>query len=155
MKYMLLFYANASQAPHYTAEEGRAARQGWFDLLADMKAAGVYLSNHGLAPVTDATTVRVRNGETVATPGLHLVRVRRGMTAGGKLVAQPVGRHFQELHRGCLLQLRLKNRIEPLELNSRVLGSKAPIDFDLLRVAFRLPRSHLLPKRLFLADPPI
>ncbi len=69
MKYMLLFYANASQAPHYTAEEGRAARQGWFDLLADMKAAGVYLSNHGLAPVTDATTVRVRNGETVATPG--------------------------------------------------------------------------------------
>ncbi len=69
MKYMLLFYANASQAPHYTAEEGRAARQGWFDLLADMKAAGVYLLNHGLAPVTDATTVRVRNGETVATPG--------------------------------------------------------------------------------------
>jgi hypothetical protein len=69
MKYMLLFYGNASQAPHYTAEEGRAARQGWFDLLADMKAAGVYLSNHGLAPVTDATTVRVQNGETVATPG--------------------------------------------------------------------------------------
>ena len=69
MKYMLLFYANASQAPHYTPEEGRAARQGWFALLADMKVAGVYLSNYGLAPVTDATTVRVRNGETVATPG--------------------------------------------------------------------------------------
>jgi hypothetical protein len=34
-----------------------------------MKAAGVYLSNHGLAPVTDATTVRVQNGETVVTPG--------------------------------------------------------------------------------------
>jgi hypothetical protein len=77
------------------------------------------------------------------------------MTAGGKLVAQSVGRHFQELHRDCLLQLHLKNRIEPLELHSRVLGSKAPIDFDLLRVAFRLPCSHLLPKRLFLADPPI
>src|SRR5258708_23819188 len=69
MKDMLLFYANASQAPPYTAEKGRAARQGWFDLLADMKAAGVYLLNHGLAPVTNATTVRVQNGETVATPG--------------------------------------------------------------------------------------
>ena len=72
MKYMLLFYGNASQARHFqhlTAEEHSAARQSWFDLLADMKAAGVYLSNHGLAPVTDATTVRVQHGETVATPG--------------------------------------------------------------------------------------
>ncbi len=77
------------------------------------------------------------------------------MTAGGKLVAQSVGRHFQELPRGCLLQLHLKNRIEPLELDSRLLGGKAPIDFDLLHVAFRFPRSHLLPKCLFLADPPI
>jgi len=69
MKYMLLLYGNTSQAPHFTSEEQSAARQGWFDLLADMKAAGVYLSNHGLAPVTDATTVRVRNGETAATNG--------------------------------------------------------------------------------------
>jgi hypothetical protein len=49
------------------------------------------------------------------------------MTAGGKLVAQSVGRHFQKLHRGCLLQLRLKNRIEPFELDPRILGGKAPI----------------------------
>lgn len=69
MKYMLLLYGNTSQAPHYTPEEGRAARQGWFDLVADMKAAGVHLSNYGLAPVTDATTVRVRNGETRAING--------------------------------------------------------------------------------------
>lgn len=69
MKYMLLLYANPSQVPHFTPEEGRAAKQSWFDLLADMEAAGVYLSNHGLAPVTHATTVQVRNGETVATPG--------------------------------------------------------------------------------------
>ena len=69
MKYMLLQYGNASQAPHYTREEAQAARQSWFDLLADMKAAQVYLGNYGLAPVTDATTVRVRNGETVASTG--------------------------------------------------------------------------------------
>jgi hypothetical protein len=69
MKYMLLLYGNTSQAPSFAPEERSAARQSWFDLLADMKAAGVYLSNYGLAPVTDATTVRIRNGETVATPG--------------------------------------------------------------------------------------
>jgi hypothetical protein len=34
-----------------------------------MKAAQVYLENYALAPVTDATTVRVRNGETVASKG--------------------------------------------------------------------------------------
>ena len=39
MKYMLLLYGNASQAPHFTSEEQSAARQVWFDLLADMKAA--------------------------------------------------------------------------------------------------------------------
>ena len=69
MKYMLLLYGNTRHSPHYTHEEARAARQGWFDLLADMKAAGVYLFNYGLSPVTDATTVRIRNGETVTTDG--------------------------------------------------------------------------------------
>jgi len=69
MKYMLLLYGNASQAPHFPSEERSAARQVWFDLLTDMKAAGVYLLNYGLSPVTDATTVRVRNGETIAING--------------------------------------------------------------------------------------
>lgn len=69
MKYVLLQYANASQAPHYTPEEATAARQAWFDLLEDMKAAGVYLENYGLASVADTTTVRVRDGETVTTAG--------------------------------------------------------------------------------------
>jgi hypothetical protein len=69
MKYMLLQYGNAPQAPHYTREEAQAARQSWFDLVADMKTAQVYLENYGLAPVTDASTVRVREGETVASKG--------------------------------------------------------------------------------------
>jgi hypothetical protein len=69
MKYALLLYGNASQAPHYTPEEARAARQAWFDLLEEMKAAQVYLFNYGLAPETAATTVRVRDFETVTTAG--------------------------------------------------------------------------------------
>jgi hypothetical protein len=45
MKCMLLLYGKASQAPRFSSEERLAARQDWFDLLAGMKAAGVYLSN--------------------------------------------------------------------------------------------------------------
>jgi hypothetical protein len=67
MKYLLLLSRNPSQAPHYSREERPAAQQTWFDLLKEMKAANVYLSNYGLAPVISATTVRVRNGETQTT----------------------------------------------------------------------------------------
>lgn len=77
---------------------------------------------------------------------------RRGMTAGGKLVAQPVGRHFQELPRGCLLQLRLKNRIEPLELDPRILGGKAPVHLDLLSIPLSFPGCYLLPDHLLATD---
>jgi len=69
MKYMLLLYANPADAPHYSPEEAQAARQSWFDLVAEMKAAGVYLHNYGLNPVSDATTVRVRNGKPIVTVG--------------------------------------------------------------------------------------
>jgi hypothetical protein len=69
MKYMLLQYANPSDAPQFTPEERQAGRQEWFALLAEMKAAGVYLHNYGLSPVTDATTIRVRDGTPVVTDG--------------------------------------------------------------------------------------
>ena len=35
----------------------------------EAEAAGVLLSNNGLSPVADATTVRVRNGKTLTTDG--------------------------------------------------------------------------------------
>ncbi len=63
MKYMLLSYANPSQAPHYTPEEAQAAWQGWFDVVAEMKAAGAYLTNDGLS--AEARTVRVRDNKTL------------------------------------------------------------------------------------------
>jgi hypothetical protein len=69
MKYMLLQFANPSDAPQFTPEERQAGRQEWFALLAEMKAAGVYLHNYGLDPVTDATTIRVRDGKPVVTDG--------------------------------------------------------------------------------------
>jgi len=75
------------------------------------------------------------------------------MTAGGKLVSQPVGRHFQELPRGCLLQLRLKNRREPFKLDPRILGGKSPVHLDLLSIPLSFPGCYLLPEPLFLSDP--
>ncbi len=69
MKYMLLIYANPSEAPQYTPEEQQAAVQTWQNYMEDAKAAGVLVSNNGLAPVSAATTVRIRNGKTLISDG--------------------------------------------------------------------------------------
>ena len=68
MKYMLLMYANESQAPK-TPEEYQAAAQAWAALGQELSAAGVVMSNTGLSPIADATTVRVRDGQTLTSDG--------------------------------------------------------------------------------------
>jgi hypothetical protein len=69
MKYMLLIYNNQSEAPQFTPEEQQANAQAWFAFSAEAQAAGVLLYNDGLAPITSATTVRVRDGKTLITDG--------------------------------------------------------------------------------------
>ena len=69
MKYMLLLYGKQSQAPQYSPEEAAVARQSWFTLVDEMKAAGVYDHNYGLVPVSKATTVRVRDGKITTSQG--------------------------------------------------------------------------------------
>jgi hypothetical protein len=69
MKYMLLMYANESENPNKTPEEFQTAAQAWYAYSKAAEAAGVLLSNNGLSPVANATTVRVRNGKTLATDG--------------------------------------------------------------------------------------
>jgi hypothetical protein len=69
MKYMLLIYGDQSQAPNYSPEEFKAAAQEWQALTSEMKSAGVLIDTNGLAPVTTATSVRVRNGKTILTDG--------------------------------------------------------------------------------------
>lgn len=69
MKYILLVYANQSQAPSYTPEQAQAATQAWQKVGAEMTAAGVLVSSSGLAPVTDATSVKVREGKTIIADG--------------------------------------------------------------------------------------
>ncbi len=70
MKYMLLMYANEAETVPKTDEDREAmAPAVWFALMEEMKTAGVLLSNNGLAPVANATTVRVRDGKTMITDG--------------------------------------------------------------------------------------
>ena len=69
MKYMLLMYASESEAPKYTPQEYQAVAQAWQALGKEAEAAGVLVSNLGLASIADATTVRVREGKTLTVDG--------------------------------------------------------------------------------------
>lgn len=69
MKYMLLMYANESDSANITPEEGQALFQNWQTLLKEAQAAGVLLASNGLSPTANATTVRVRDGQTLCTDG--------------------------------------------------------------------------------------
>ena len=70
MKYMLLMYANEESAVPKTLEAQQAvAPPVWFALMEEMKTAGVLLSNNGLSPIANATTVRIREGKTLITDG--------------------------------------------------------------------------------------
>lgn len=69
MKYMLLMYTSEAKAPNFTPEEQQAIGKEWQSLLKEAKAAGVLLENNGLAPITTATTVRIREGKALTVDG--------------------------------------------------------------------------------------
>ena len=69
MKYMLLMYWNQAEVPQSTPAEQAEQFKAWQALTHEMQAAGVLLAYNGLAPVTTASTVRVRDGKTVIGDG--------------------------------------------------------------------------------------
>jgi hypothetical protein len=69
MKYMLLIYGAGSERPQFTPEERQAAMQAWAAFQHEAEAAGVLVSNETLSPVTDATTVRVRDDSVLISDG--------------------------------------------------------------------------------------
>lgn len=68
MRYMLLLYIDPELAPS-APEELEADMGRWFAYTEELKAAGVHLAGDALQPVTAATTVRVRNDESLTTDG--------------------------------------------------------------------------------------
>jgi hypothetical protein len=69
MKYVLLVYADVSKQPKYTPEQLQAARQIYSAYVTEAQAAGVLKQNEGFHPVTNPTTVRVRDDKTVSADG--------------------------------------------------------------------------------------
>ena len=69
MKYMLLIYWKPSEMPRYSPEEQQANAKAWHGLTMEMQSAGVLVANDGLAPVGDAKTVRIRDGQTLTADG--------------------------------------------------------------------------------------
>lgn len=69
MKYLLLMYADPSIGSDYSEAELQAEADAWKVYMREANAAGVLVSNGGLAPGGTATTLRVREGKALITDG--------------------------------------------------------------------------------------
>lgn len=69
MKFMALIYADESGWDSLSAEEKEAAYDRYRAFADDARAAGVLVGGDELGPTRDATTVRVREAETLVTDG--------------------------------------------------------------------------------------
>jgi hypothetical protein len=68
MRYLLLIYAKESDAPP-PDDVAAASHQAYAAFTADIKARGLFEAGEALTPTSTATTVRVVDGNTVATDG--------------------------------------------------------------------------------------
>jgi len=69
MKYLLTIYTDESAFAEATPEEIQEVMAAYEAFGRDASAAGVMLGGEGLQPSGTATTVRVRDGETIASDG--------------------------------------------------------------------------------------
>ena len=69
MKYLLTIYADESRFAHMTPEESGQLMAAYGEFGREAESAGAFLAGNGLQPTATATTVRVRDGETLLTDG--------------------------------------------------------------------------------------
>jgi hypothetical protein len=69
MRYLLLIYGPEWDTSQYTAEQMQQIMGEWTDYTADLLKRGVSEGGEALEPSNTATTVRVRDGETLTTDG--------------------------------------------------------------------------------------
>jgi hypothetical protein len=68
MRYLLLIYGQETEeAP--PADVAAASHAAYATFTADIKARGLFQAGEALTPTSTATTVRVVDGETIATDG--------------------------------------------------------------------------------------
>src|SRR5918912_1091893 len=69
MKYLLTIYTDESRYASMTPEQSAQLMADYGAFGQEAQAAGVLLGGEGLQPTSTATTVRVRDGETLFTDG--------------------------------------------------------------------------------------
>jgi len=69
VKYLLLLYNREGDRPDPRSPEGMALFGAYRELTASMARSGVLVDSSPLRPPSAATTVRVRDGETLLTDG--------------------------------------------------------------------------------------
>jgi hypothetical protein len=69
MQYLALIYADEDAWATFSEEERKAAYEQYFRFGDEGRKAGVVLSGNELDATSTATTVRVRDGETIVTDG--------------------------------------------------------------------------------------
>lgn len=69
MKYMLMIYANEAWEQEQPEGWDDALVSRYMQLAEVLQKQGVYLDGRRLAPLETATSVQVRNGETLVTDG--------------------------------------------------------------------------------------
>jgi hypothetical protein len=69
MRYALLIYANEQDWTNQSEEQAQTQFQDYMAFTKDIVDRGIMRSGEALQPTATATTVRVRNGETLSTDG--------------------------------------------------------------------------------------
>lgn len=69
MQYMLLIYGDEKAWQNMTEAEIGKVMAAYNEYTGELAASGALLGGSELAPISTATTVRVRNGKTLTTDG--------------------------------------------------------------------------------------
>ncbi len=69
MQYLCLIYSNEADGATRSKEETEAYMGAYFKFTEDIKKSGHFVAGDALKPVSTATTVRIRNNETLLTDG--------------------------------------------------------------------------------------
>jgi hypothetical protein len=69
MRYALLIYASEQDWASQSEEQAQTQFQDYMAFTKDVVDRGIMRSGEALQPTATATTVRVRNGETLSTDG--------------------------------------------------------------------------------------
>jgi hypothetical protein len=69
MQYMLLIYGDEDAAQLMSEEDQATGMKAWLEYTQWLKDSGAYVGGDALTPTTAATTVRIRDGQTMTTDG--------------------------------------------------------------------------------------